>query len=237
MATGVYIDGLNFYYGALKGTPYKWLDLEKFVRLLLPRDEISVIRYFTATINKRHNDDGAHSRQAVYLRALRANPNIMIHKGHFRNDIRWKALADNKHRSSELFKPSFRPLTLFNLMWKDNVIRREEQSTLARVVIDEEKGSDVNLGVHLIDDCARGLCDKALIVSNDSDLVGAIRLAKGFANQVGILNPHSTPTNRRLRDEASFEIPFRPDALAKCQLPQIVDTPRNGHVHRPKMWR
>jgi hypothetical protein len=24
----VYIDGFNFYYGAAKGTPHKWLDLE-----------------------------------------------------------------------------------------------------------------------------------------------------------------------------------------------------------------
>ena len=26
----VYIDGFNLFYGMLKGTPYKWLDLEKF---------------------------------------------------------------------------------------------------------------------------------------------------------------------------------------------------------------
>lgn len=237
MATGVYIDGLNLYYGALKGTSFRWLDLEKFVRLLLPRDEISIIRYFTATINNRHNDDGAHSRQAVYLRALRVNPSITIHKGHFRSDIRWKAIADRKYGPSELFKPSFRPLIFFNLMWRDNVIRRREQSTLVRVVIDEEKGSDVNLGVHLINDCSRGLCKKALIVSNDSDLVGAIRLAKGFVNHVGILNPHSTPTNRLLKDEATFEIPFRPEILAKCQLPEVVNTSRGGQVHRPTMWR
>ncbi len=28
MATIVYIDGFNLYYGAVKGAPYKWLDLE-----------------------------------------------------------------------------------------------------------------------------------------------------------------------------------------------------------------
>ena len=26
-----YLDGFNLYYGMLKGSPYKWLDLEKFV--------------------------------------------------------------------------------------------------------------------------------------------------------------------------------------------------------------
>jgi hypothetical protein len=27
MQTTVYIDGYNLYYGALRGTPYKWLDV------------------------------------------------------------------------------------------------------------------------------------------------------------------------------------------------------------------
>lgn len=66
---------------------------------------------------------------------------------------------------------------------------------------------------------------------------GAIRLAKGFVNHLGILNPHSTPTNRLLKDEATFEIPFRPEILAKCQLPEVVNTSRGGQIHRPTMWR
>lgn len=27
MATNVYVDAFNLYYGCLKGTPYRWLDL------------------------------------------------------------------------------------------------------------------------------------------------------------------------------------------------------------------
>ncbi len=27
MLTNVYVDGFNLYYGCLKGTPYRWLDL------------------------------------------------------------------------------------------------------------------------------------------------------------------------------------------------------------------
>jgi len=30
--TVIYIDGFNLYYGALRGTPYKWLDIEKSFR-------------------------------------------------------------------------------------------------------------------------------------------------------------------------------------------------------------
>jgi hypothetical protein len=48
MATIVYIDGFNLYYGALRGSPSKWLDLEALSRRLLPKDDIHLIRYFTA---------------------------------------------------------------------------------------------------------------------------------------------------------------------------------------------
>jgi len=43
MATIVYVDGFNLYYGALKGTPYKWLDIHALSRRLLPNDQIVTI--------------------------------------------------------------------------------------------------------------------------------------------------------------------------------------------------
>jgi len=36
MLTNVYVDGFNLYYGCLKGTPYKWLDLGALCQALLP---------------------------------------------------------------------------------------------------------------------------------------------------------------------------------------------------------
>ena len=49
--TRVYIDGYNLYYGLLKGTPWKWLDLELFSKgLLNPDHEIVSIDYFTAPV-------------------------------------------------------------------------------------------------------------------------------------------------------------------------------------------
>src|SRR5712691_4425208 len=49
----VYIDGFNLYYGALKGTPYKWLDLGRLCQALLPSDTIQEIKYFTARVSAR----------------------------------------------------------------------------------------------------------------------------------------------------------------------------------------
>jgi len=43
MRTYVYIDGFNLYYGALKGTPYKWLDVKAlFKAILRPENELNV---------------------------------------------------------------------------------------------------------------------------------------------------------------------------------------------------
>ena len=40
----------------------------------------------------------------------------------------------------------------------------------------EEKGSDVNLGAHLLNDAWKGLFDAAVVISNDTDLVTPIRM-------------------------------------------------------------
>ena len=81
--TIVYIDGFNFYYGAVKGTTHKWVDLEAVCRRLLPQDDIVKIRYFTARVTERPDDPQRPVRQAAYLRALATNPLIEIHYGHF----------------------------------------------------------------------------------------------------------------------------------------------------------
>ncbi len=56
MVTNVYVDGFNLYYGCLKGSPYKWLDVKALRQVLLPRDTIGTIRYFTARIDARPQD-------------------------------------------------------------------------------------------------------------------------------------------------------------------------------------
>jgi len=36
--TYVYIDGFNFYYGCIRNSPYRWLDLFKFAQAMLPEE-------------------------------------------------------------------------------------------------------------------------------------------------------------------------------------------------------
>ena len=96
MRTIVYIDGLNLFYGALKGTDYKWLDLAAFVESILPRDcRLAEIKYFTALV--RGNTEG-RTAQEIYLNALRLrSPKIDISEGHFtRKTVRGRVGSGEK---------------------------------------------------------------------------------------------------------------------------------------------
>ena len=84
MKVVVYIDGFNLYYGVLKKSPYKWLNIEAFVKNILP-DYYSIvcIKYFTARISPAPEDLTAPSRQALYIRALKTLSSVQIYEGHF----------------------------------------------------------------------------------------------------------------------------------------------------------
>jgi len=81
--TNVYIDGFNLYYGVIKGSPYRWLDLDKLCRLMLPKNEVGQIKYFTAIVSARPHDPDQPVRQQTYLRAIRTLPNVSVILGHF----------------------------------------------------------------------------------------------------------------------------------------------------------
>ncbi len=208
--TIAYIDGFNFYYGAVKGTPYKWLDFEALCQRLLPRDHIVKIRYFTARVTARPDDPQRASRQDTYLRVLATLPLIEIHYGHF--------------------------LTQSVRLPRAN--RRRGQSRTVEVLRTEEKGSDVNLATYLLLDAFKGHCDTAVVFSNDSDLAQAIQVAQSeLGIKVGIVNPH--PRERRSRKLQGLhclfykQIPRR--VLAETQLPPVVHDSK-GPIHKPEGW-
>jgi 6-hydroxy-3-succinoylpyridine 3-monooxygenase len=75
----IYIDGFNLYYGSVKGTGYKWLDVQRLFERLRPDDDIRAIRYFTALIT----GDGLQ-RQLTYLKALHMLPKVDVIHGRFK---------------------------------------------------------------------------------------------------------------------------------------------------------
>ena len=94
MRTLIYVDGFNLYFGLLKGTPHKWLDIAEFVRHhIRASHQIVGLKYFTATVTARPQDPQAPVRQGVYLRALRSLPDTQVILGHFLSKQRALPLA------------------------------------------------------------------------------------------------------------------------------------------------
>lgn len=185
----VYIDGFNLYYGALKRTPYKWLDLGKLVSTLLPNDTIQEIHYFTARVSARpYNSTSAHD-QSLYLRALKTIPNVRIVYGHFLT------------HSVPMYLSNVSPA---QKVWVDKT---------------EEKGSDVNLASHLLRDAYLRRFEVAVLITNDSDLAEPVRIvSQEVGLPIGILNPHQFHS-RELTQYATFVKRIRQGELASSQFP------------------
>ena len=83
MITNVYVDTFNLYYGLLKGSPYRWLDIQKLCQTELPSNQINRIRCFSVRVIARPGDPDQRNRQNAYFRALETTPNLTMHLGHF----------------------------------------------------------------------------------------------------------------------------------------------------------
>src|SRR5215467_12454392 len=66
MKTIVYIDGFNLYYGCVKGTASKWLDLEQLCDTMLPNDQVLEVKYFTALVKPRPSNTTSPQNQQVF---------------------------------------------------------------------------------------------------------------------------------------------------------------------------
>ena len=95
MRVSFYIDGFNFYYLAVKKTPYKWLDFKAlFSKLLQPGQDLVEIKYYTAVVSGM-KDPNKPIRQQTYLRALKAFiPEVSIHYGSFLTNKKWMPVAN-----------------------------------------------------------------------------------------------------------------------------------------------
>ena len=96
--TYVYIDGFNFYYRALQGGPFKWLNYHNLCQNMLnSTNHIEKIKYFTARVSGRQ-DPEEPKRQQVYLKALLTVPCIEIYYGSFlAKEITRPLVGQEKH--------------------------------------------------------------------------------------------------------------------------------------------
>ncbi len=105
----------------------------------------------------------------------------------------------------------------------------------------EEKGTDVNIAIHMIDDAYRQVAEKFVLVSGDSDLVPALRMLKlrhpaastaVYVPAGGNAKRGSAPELRMAADE-HHTLPLW--ALERSQLPNSVSV-GGASITRPATW-
>lgn len=228
MKTIVYIDGYNLFYGCLKHTDDKWLDLVKlFDRLLKeqnPNTTALHIKFFTADIKAKvaTNGDQARLAQQSYHRALEQlyPEQISIIKGYYS--------LDKAHL------PAYQ-----------NPIDKNSKLEVWRL---EEKQTDVNIALHAYRDAAMGDAEQLVFVSNDTDLepaLMAIREDFGQHHQTGVIIPirkpkqnekRHRPGNTRLSAQANWTRHYiTDDELTNSQLPDKIPT-RKKPILKPTYW-
>lgn len=205
--TIVYVDAFNLYYWVLKNSQYKWLDIEKLVKSMLKSNEILEIKYFFAWVKWDERDPNKKLRQETYINALIKH--IPIFKCY-----EWQ-FFENVIKS-----------------WKDI----EPPHTFRKIHTREEKWTDVNLAVHIVNDThtvpeLECIC----LVSNDSDLSEAIKISKNVWKSIVTIAPityeklkwlnwnKKIPVSYKLRQYSDVILPFiHSDYLSGSQLPQTV---------------
>lgn len=225
MLTNVYVDGFNLYYGCLKGTPHKWLNLEALFDQVLPKNQIQNIHYFTARVEARPGDPDVAVRQAAYLRALATLPRVQIHYGTFLSSaVRAPVLECSAEG---------RPVRRNNRL----VVKRKPSGAVVMEWVHktEEKGSDVNLAAYLLRDALKKVSPCAVVVSNDSDLLTPIRMAQTDGHIVVGLIPPRPNGSAELKRLANFKRDIRPHHLISSQFPTVVRD-AIGDITKPATW-
>lgn len=235
LRTRIYVDGYNFYYGCLKGTAYKWLDLlSLFEKHVLPsvlikdsndhvRQSVLLaspsIKFFTAKIIETvARAPDSVSSQARYHTALRKlyDDRIDLVEGYYAVNRMKVKVVDTSH--------------------PDRAPRECEEIQAWKV---EEKQSDVNLSLQAYHDAITGAIDHAVFVTNDTDIAPALQMIRKYTTvRVGVVIPttsHERIPNTELAELAHWvRTHITLAELAACQLPRVI--PGRKATVKPESW-
>lgn len=204
--TIVYIDGFNLYYRRLKGTIYRWLNIEEMCLLLLPRNQIDRINYYTARIT----DADRYSRQDVYLRALATLPRVSITYGRYLSHNVPRRLAQPPATGSPYVE----------------VIHNEEKGSdvnLATHLVLDACRDAYDVAVVISNDS--DLQEPMRVVKHDmGKVVGLVTPQKGHQ-----------PISPQLAQHAGFIKRIGDAILLNSQLPATM-TDRGGAFYKPPKW-
>jgi uncharacterized LabA/DUF88 family protein len=229
-STAVYVDGYNLYYGRLRGTPYKWLDVvalfEQLIHVQDPLSKLDKVRFYTAPALPRFASHGEASTaaQTEYHRALQS-------KHPDRVQI---VLGKHTYEKDGTIMPAYVDGQPFD---KSNTVK------VWRLI---EKKTDVNLAMGMYRDAASGLFSQLVLCSNDSDAEPVMQaLREDFPELVlGVVTPARPPGTRPGRGGVSTSLSqhaawtrqyIRDDELERAQLPEKVPTKKKP-AFKPGHW-
>ena len=211
MRVNFYVDGFNLYYGCVRRTPERWLDIGALCQRMFPSDFINRIRYFMALVKSPANDPQKRQRQQTYLRALRTISDLTV--------------SESRFQMSEVNREPVNPMP--------------GQPRTVRVHDPKEKGSDVNHATWLLVDGFRKDYEAAVVFSNDSDLCLPIAIVtQELKLPVHVVCPTTNSgrqPSRELQVVASSIRTIYRGSLIACQFPATM-TDGKGTFTKPSGW-
>lgn len=257
MLTHVYVDGFNLYYGAVKGTPFKWLNIVELSKILLPNDYvIGKVKYFTARVSGSA-DTNAPRRQHAYLSALSTLPEVEIHYGRFLAKTIWRPIVNFPVSNATIHSSIDVSLPAGQHMVTGGSLRNKAQLPVGsyprrgatrlektrKIIADalitevhtmEEKGSDVNLAAHLLNDAWKGVFESAVVISNDTDLITPIQMVSVERGKpVFVVCPGRWQMAPGLEKVATHKRHIRSSMLKEAQFPDSI---AGTTIRKPSQW-
>ena len=258
--TIAYIDGFNLYY-AIRNKGYKWLNVKALAESVLAKSQYAVtrVKYYTARVSGS-TDPGQPLRQQMYFKALRTVPGVEIHFGKFLAKNQWRPLvklpvadrqidnhngqvvftAGNYHVHPDTTLPNCQreiiPVGSYPLprTGKARTIAPDANAIKVQIHAMEEKGSDVNLACHLVNDAWAGRFDAAVVISNDTDLVEPIRIVtQELKKNVLILSMSLFGTSPPLQKVATSVLHVHNRHLKAAQFQAVIP---GTSIVKPATW-
>lgn len=261
MRTFVYIDGFNLYY-AIRSTGCKWLNIKLLAENVLPAHAIvSCVKYYTARVSGA-SDPTQPARQQIYLNALATLPEVNIFYGNFLAKANWRpmlnlpvadrsltggttatVLSPNNYTvAADASVPASTTEILPVSKYRNGQHSRKPTphsgAIKAQVFSMEEKGSDVNLAVHLVHDAWKKDFDAAAIITNDTDLVEPIRIVSmELGLPVFLLTPpRGYGAASSLSSVATRVRHINVSHLRASQFPNTINAANGKVIVKPPSW-
>lgn len=207
MRAYVYIDGFNVYYRALRKSPYKWLNVNALAAELLEKSDTVEVVRYFTADVSPRAGDSTAPERQQAY--MRA----------------LRTLPNLKvHKGRFLTKTKTRPLV-------------GQESTYVRIHDTEEKGSDVNLATHLLNDAFRGRFEVALVLSQDTDLIEPLRIVRHDLKLIiGVGWLENTSPGKKHRRVTDFIRHVTPSMLSRCQFPNPAIGKSGEPLPKPAEW-